>query len=371
MVRLMGDLLALGAAAGAALACPAQTSGQADPWSPRTVPLFGVSYAPDLGLQLGAGLGHTRYGFQALPASTRLIVTAEYATGAERFRARADGEFRRPLAPAILTVEVLASGLEFTRFYGFGNTSDASQPDSVYRVRQQRFLLEPTVSVPLAPRVHLALGPLARYTRTHPDAGTVLGNTGPYYGAGDFGELGVRVVLELDTRDSPDAPASGTYLRLAGQAYPAAWDVAESFGVMSAEASTYLSLGDAAAATLALRVGGASVRGTAPFSEAVYVGGGTTVRGYAEQRFAGSSGAYANAELRLTVGRFSPGDVGVFGLADGGRVRVAGESSDRWHGAAGGGVWFAWRHRRANTISIAAARSPERTAIYVRAGLMF
>jgi len=371
MVRLMGDLLALGAAAGAALACPAQTSGQADPWSPRTVPLFGVSYAPDLGLQLGAGLGHTRYGFQALPASTRLIVTAEYATGAERFRARADGEFRRPLAPAILTVEVLASGLEFTRFYGFGNTSDASQPDSVYRVRQQRFLLEPTVSVPLAPRVHLALGPLARYTRTHPDAGTVLGNTGPYYGAGDFGEIGVRVGLELDTRDSPDAPASGTYLRLAGQAYPAAWDVAESFGVMSAEASTYLSLGDAAAATLALRVGGASVRGTAPFSEAVYVGGGTTVRGYAEQRFAGSSGAYANAELRLTVGRFSPGDVGVFGLADGGRVWVAGESSDRWHGAAGGGVWFAWRHRRANTISIAAARSPERTAIYVRAGLMF
>jgi surface antigen Omp85-like protein len=371
MARCIEELFALAAVGAAALARPLPASGQDDVWSPQTVPLFGVSYSPDLGLQFGAGLGHTRYGFRALPASTRLIATAEYATGAARFRARADGEFRRPLAPAILSVEVLASGLELTRFYGFGNASDGSQPDSVYRVRQQQFLLAPTVSVPLTSRVRLAVGPLARYTRTHPDAGTVLGSQGPYYGAGDFGEVGMRVVLELDTRDSPAAPASGAYLRLASQAYPAAWDVAESFGVVSAEASTYLSLGDAAAATLALRAGGASVRGTAPFNEAVYVGGGTTVRGYAEQRFAGRSGAYANAELRLAVGRLSIGDVGVFGLADGGRVWIASESSDRWHGGAGGGVWFAWRHRRANIVSIALARSPERTAIYVRAGLMF
>ena len=371
MDRFGADFLALVALGAAALGRPTRATGQADVWRPRTVPLYGVSYAPDIGFQLGAGLVHTRYGFQALPASTRLIVTAEYATGAERLRARADGEFRRPLAPAILSVEALASGLELIRFYGFGNTSDASQPDSVYRVRQRQFLLAPTVWVPLAPRVRLALGPLARYTSTHSDPGTVLGSSGPYYGAGDFGEVGLRLVLELDTRDAPAAPASGAYLRLAAQAYPAAWDVIESFGIVSAEASTYLSLGDAAPATLALRAGGATVRGTAPFTEAVYVGGGTTVRGYAEQRFAGRSGAYANAELRVAVARLSVGDAGVFGLADGGRVWVAGESSDRWHGAAGGGLWFAWHHRRANTISIAAARSPERTALYVRAGFMF
>ena len=371
MDRFRADFLALAAAGTAALGRPGPATGQADVWSPRTVPLFGVSYSPDIGLQLGVGLAHTRYGFRALPASTRLLVTAEYATDAERLRARADGEFRRPLAPAILSVEALASGLELIRFYGFGNTSDASQPDSVYRVRQRQFLLAPTVWVPLAPRVRLALGPLARYTSTRSDPGTVLGSSGPYYGAGDFGEVGLRLVLELDTRDAPAAPASGAYLRLTAQTYPAAWDVIESFGIVSAEASTYLSLGDAAPATLALRAGGGTVRGTAPFTEAVYVGGGTTVRGYAEQRFAGRSGAYANAELRVAVARLSVGDAGVFGLADGGRVWVAGESFDRWHGAAGGGLWFAWHHRRANTISIAAARSPERTALYVRAGFMF
>src|SRR5207247_173837 len=119
MDRFRADFLALAAAGTAALGRPGPATGQADVWSPRTVPLFGVSYSPDIGLQLGAGLAHTRYGFRALPASTRLIVTAEYATGAERFRARADGEFRRALAPAIVSVEALASEPELIRFCGW------------------------------------------------------------------------------------------------------------------------------------------------------------------------------------------------------------------------------------------------------------
>ena len=39
--------------------------------------------------------------------------------------------------------------------------------------------------------------------------------------------------------------------------------------------------------------------------------------------------------------------------------------------ALGGGLWLAWQHRRANTLSIAVARSPERTGVYFRAGFMF
>src|SRR2546426_7425061 len=44
---------------------------------------------------------------------------------------------RRPLAPTVLTVELRASGLEMVRFYGFRNETDASQPDSVYRVDER------------------------------------------------------------------------------------------------------------------------------------------------------------------------------------------------------------------------------------------
>jgi len=370
---LIRGVLAFGTFGALGLARPTPASGQTGPdaWQPQTVPLFGASYSPDIGLLVGAGISHTRYGFRALPPSTRLFAEAAYATSAGTYRIDVAGEFRRPLFPTILYIELRASGLELIRFYGVGNETKRSEPDSVYRVRQKELLVAPRVGIPLSPRLRLTLGPLLKYAHTLSDSGTVLATTGPYYGTGDFGQVGARAALELDTRDFPAAPARGLHVSIAGQWYPAVWDVVSAFASVSAEASTYLSAGDPPSATLALRVGGAAVSGTVPFQELVYVGGGLTVRGYAEQRFAGRRGAYGNAELRLLAGRLPFGDVGIFGLADAGRVWIPGESSDRWQAAAGGGFWLAWQHRRANTLSIVAARSPERTAIYFRMGFMF
>jgi hypothetical protein len=373
MTGLIRGVLAVGTLGALGLARPTPASGQTGPdaWQPQTVPLFGASYSPDIGLLVGAGVSHTRYGFRALPPSTRLLAEAAYATSASTYRIDAAGEFRRPLLPAILYIELRASGLELTRFYGIGNETNGSHPDSVYRVRQKQLLVAPRVALPLVPRLRLTLGPLLKYAHTPTDPGTVLTTTGPYYGAGNYGQVGARAVFELDTRDHTAAPARGLHVTFAGQWYPAVWDVARPFGSLSVEASTYLSAGDPPGATLALRAGGAAVSGAVPFQELVFVGGGTTVRGYPEQRFAGRRGAYANAELRLLAGRLPFGDLGIFGLADAGRVWIPGEGSDRWHAAAGGGLWLAWQHHRDSTLSIAAARSPERTAIYVRAGFMF
>jgi surface antigen Omp85-like protein len=372
VARSIRRALGLASLVALALARPPQASAQSgiDAWRPQTAPLWGVSYSPDIGLLVGAGIAHTRYGFRALPASTRLLAAVAYASGVHSFRVDLAGEFRRPLFPAILFVELRASGVELTRFYGTGNETDGSRPDSVYRVRQTQLLLGPRVAIPLAPRFRLTLGPLLDYTHTPVDAGTVLALARPY-GAGDFGQVGVRAVLELDTRDVPAAPARGLRVSLASQWHPALWDVGSPYARWSAEASTYVSAGDPPVATLALRAGGTGVSGTVPFQDLVYVGGETTVRGYAEQRFAGRRGAYGNVELRLPAGRLPFADVGIFGLADAGRVWTTGESSDRWHAAGGGGLWLAWQQRPATILSVAVARSPERTAVYVRAGFMF
>src|ERR1043166_4075366 len=141
-----------------AAAGEAGAQGGPSAWQSQTVPLWGVSYSPDVGLLVGAGITHTRYGFRALPPSTRLLAEAEYATGVHSYRVDLAGEFRRPLSPSILFVELRASGLELTRFYGTGNETDGSRPDSVYRVRQTQLLLGPRVAIPLAPRLRLTLG---------------------------------------------------------------------------------------------------------------------------------------------------------------------------------------------------------------------
>jgi hypothetical protein len=62
--------------------------------------------------------------------------------------------------------------------------------------------------------------------------------------------------------------------------------------------------------------------------------------------------------------------LGVFGLGDAGRVWLAGETSDRWHGAAGGGLWIAFISR-SNTLSVCGAHSVEGTRLYARAGFAF
>ena len=65
-----------------------------------------------------------------------------------------------------------------------------------------------------------------------------------------------------------------------------------------------------------------------------------------------------------------PGELGLFGLADAGRVYLDGESSDSWHSALGGGVWIAFLDR-ANTISVAYAKGRERGGVYMSLGFMF
>ena len=97
------------------------------------------------------------------------------------------------------------------------------------------------------------------------------------------------------------------------------------------------------------------------------------MRGFVEHRFAGDAAVFGNVELRLSLARFFvlvPGQLGIFGLGDAGRVYVSGQTSDRWHAAAGGGLWLSFLSS-ANTVSVAAAHGVEGTRWYAKAGFAF
>ena len=131
--------------------------------------------------------------------------------------------------------------------------------------------------------------------------------------------------------------------------------------------------------TLALRLGGKQVFGKYPFHEAAFIGGGglsgsdATVRGFRSQRFAGDSCLYGNAELRFRLSEIYlvvPGEIGIFGLSDIGRIYLEGETSDTWHTAFGGGLWFSFLDRT-YTFTAALASSEEELSFYIRAGFFF
>ena len=348
------------------------TLGRPRDWGSRWLPLTWVAYSPDFGLFVGAGAAGTGYDFRRLPYNSHVRVRAGYATGAQTYRAEFTGEFRGIVAPAIVRLHLRASGIDVLRFYGFGNeTSDAGSTD-FHKVKQQQYVVAPALEFPFSNAASFSLGPVLKFAHTNLESGTLIDAVRPY-GVEDLGQVGAAADFHLDTRDQPRGARRGVTFGFGGTYYPRALDVTSSFGEGHAEASTYLTARIPLRPTLAVRIAGKKVWGTYPFYEAAYIGGATTVRGFVEHRFAGDAAVYGNVELRLSIARFFvlvPGELGVFGLGDAGRVYLSGETSDRWHTGVGGGLWFSFLSR-ANTLSVAAAHSVEGTRAYVRAGLAF
>ena len=123
--------------------------------------------------------------------------------------------------------------------------------------------------------------------------------------------------------------------------------------------------------TIALRAGGQKAVGDFPFQESAFVGGPMNLRGYPYQRFRGDAALFGSAELRarlayvnLGIARFQ---LGVFGLADAGRVYVDGDSPGGWHTSTGGGISL----RTLGRSLTAAYAKGERGSFYATIGMPF
>ena len=342
-------------------------------WGRQTITQGLVGGNPDIGVFLGLQLDTKKYGFRQDPYASRQIIRGGYATSVRSGRVEYEGEFRRSNSPLFTSLFARASGIEILRFYGFGNETSNAGPDQSFKVKQDQFVLDPSVGVFLTPRLTLSLGPRVKYAKTQLKPGRFITAVQPY-GVDTFGEAGIGGALRFDSRDHAAAATRGLLFDTAGSYYPAIWDVKNAFGEVHGDVATYLSaVSTFLQPTLAVRAGGKRVWGDYPFFEAAFIGGSTTVRGFRAQRFAADGALYGNAELRLRIARvfvILPADLGVFGLADAGRVYLAGQTSDKWHTAAGGGIWLSFLNRDA-TFTLAVAHSQERTGLYVRAGFVF
>jgi len=324
------------------------------------------------GALLGVGATLFDYGFRRNPYAFRLDLRGGYSTAVGGFAGEIRGDVRRENSASRFLFRGRASEADVLRFFGIGNETPLTVSSNFYEAYQHDYLLSAALGWSMGRHLTAQVGPVLRYSTTDFDRVTLISQVRPY-GSGSFGEVGAEGSLTFDSRDTAAAPTRGVHLTVGGRLYPAIWDVASTFGEVHGEAATYLTAPLPLQPTLALRAGGQRVWGTYPFQEAASIGGGTTVRGLFSDRFLGDASAYGNAELRLRLANYrllAPGEMGVFGLSDVGRVWVTGESSNKWHTAFGGGLWFAYLNRR-NTVSVALARGEGRTALYLRTGFMF
>jgi len=351
---------------------PVERNGDpARDWGHMNLRFPWLSAGADLGVFLGAEWQHTGYGFRKTPYANRQSVRAGYSTGLRGVRAEYEGEFVRTHSKKRWRLLARYSDVDLLRFYGFGNQTLDTGNDRFHQVTMRAYTLAPAFR--LGPdAVNISLGPVARFTSTRLRPDRLISITQPY-GVGDFGELGATARLVLDGRNRKLAPSRGALLWAAGSYYPAVWSVADAFGEVHGEASTYWSPPVVLDPVLALRVGGKRVWGRYPFQESAFLGGLESLRGLRPGRYAGDAAAYASAELRLALFRFRalvPARFGVFGLADGGRVWLKGEDSTKIHTGFGGGIWVAFL-KPDNTLSLAAAQSEGHLRVYFTAGFGF
>ena len=341
-------------------------------WGTAWQPLPWFEANNDVGLFIGAGAVHTRYGFRRAPFASQIRVRAGYATGAASGRGDLDAEVHPENASHFWRLGLRASGVDVLRYYGLGNDSPNTGASDFYRVDQQRYSAEPALVVPVGRRVQVSAGPFVRWTSTSSNAGRFIAPLrDTLLGGRDLGQVGARLGVAFDTRDRPVNPRRGIRISVAGEVSPAVWDVSNTYGDAQAEASAFVSAPLPTRPTLALRAGGRRVWGAFPFFESAFLGGASTLGGYRSHRFAGDASLYGGAELRLTMGKSHlalPAQWGLYGGGDVGRVYLGGESPGGWHGSGGGGLWLAFLDRR-NTVSVGFASSTEGTR--VEAGAAF
>lgn len=353
-------------------------------WGRVSGPLLQVLYGSDYGALLGGSFNTVGYSFRKDPWADKQSLRLLYSTTEKGVRGTYLGQFRFENSPLRVGVAALGSGIEISRFFGSGNDTTYDGDQNQYKLEQDRFEMEPALIYGPSPDVDISLGLAVRYDHTEPRDNPLL-RSEPFYGHGDFTQVGLAARFRYDGTDHRALPRRGLWLTAASRLYPALVDVTSTFGDVRGEARAYLATANERGITLALKAGGQKVFGTHPFFDSAFIGGktplslieagsGSSVRGLPAQRYAGDGSVYGGADLYLPILKNAflivPGQVGVMGFFDAGRVFLEGETSDQWHHGAGGGLFFTTPGRH-SLVSVQVARSEGRTAVYVRGGLAF
>jgi outer membrane translocation and assembly module TamA len=184
---------------------------------------------------------------------------------------------------------------------------------------------------------------------------------------------GIVVNFTNDRRNDKVLPAWGSFVNIKLQEFNGLNTNSTSFAQLIPQVALYKSLNAKSTIVLADRVGGGITIGKTAFYQSLFLGGQDNLLGYRLYRFAGQHSFYNNLELRVKLSDFAsyivPGQIGVIGFYDIGRVWENGQSSDKWHNGTGAGFYVA--PARLAVIKIIAAYSEEGWYPYLSTSFRF
>jgi hypothetical protein len=322
---------------------------------PRKLLFPNLGFNNDDGLAVGFTLRFTKPGFRKQPygSAQSFVVLYSAATSALKFNYK--GEWLKAIGNADLVLQASAFAPSNTQnFFGSGNETyfDRSPGISYYRARFNVYNLHPALRWRNGRSVFSAGPALQYYTYDSRD------NTGRFISqpghlntsdsttiSRDKGFTGALLNYSFDSRDNLLIPSKGVFLDITFNTYQGLNRFSNTFSQLMASLSIHQRLNRSGGVVLAERIGGGLTAGQPAFYQSQFLGGQGNLLGYRQFRFSGEQSLYNNLELRVKLGDFVsyvlPGQIGLLGLYDVGRVWKRAERSDLWHHGVGGGLYFA------------------------------
>ena len=341
-------------------------------WQSSILPNYIVRASSNEGLVVGGGATLTNFEFGKNPFGQSHTLTGAVSLTRGAAEVTYGGLYQQWNPRLQTSVDASISSIKQADFFGFGNDTSDDGDSDLFETEQTRVTFTPGLNYVYSPEVTLFSGIGLNHNSLDDDEDTLLTDLAPL-GVGDFGWLSFFGGVDYDTRDRTVLNSAGLHIRLQGSHSPSVWDAEGSFTSFDGEIAGFFDVGSRA--LLALRAGGRHVSGSFPFQEAAYIGGAENVRGLDTDRFAGDASLFSNVELRYSLGEASAyvarAEYGVFVFADAGRVFLDGEDDeDDVHPSAGAGLSLAGLDR-SFVLSLAIARSEERTSGVFTAGFSF
>jgi hypothetical protein len=322
------------------------------------MPLATAAINADDGFLLGAGFKYTRYeGFRKLPytSTQQLLITHSFAT--EAFRIRYSGEWIQTIGKADLLVNAFIQAPDNTlNFFGRGNQTVLNKFQGYrrfYRSRYNTYQLDPALRWHTDNNSTISIGPSFQYYRLDRSD-----NVGRFINQSsliksydsltvdqDKAHLGLAINFNSNQRNNNIVPSKGYYLNVMVQGYTGINNYSKSFIQIRPEFTYYQKLNSKGTIVISDRIGGGVSVGKPAFYQSMFLGGQGNLLGYLQNRFAGEHMVYNNLQGRVKLFNIAsyilPGQLGLSGFYDAGRVWVKGEHSTQWHTGTGGGLYFA------------------------------
>ena len=322
------------------------------------VPAFAIGLNRDDGFILGAGFKYTRQeGFRKRPYASIHQFVASHSFSTAAYRIKYNAEWTKLAGNADITLQALANAPNNTiNFFGRGNETVFNKTGdyiTYYRTRFSTFRVDPALRWKGHKGATLSVGPSLYYYKYDADNNigrlisdpSLIGSYDSLLIDKNKLHLGVAMQFTRDKRNSKVIPQWGTYINVKLQAYKGIGENTRDFAQLIPELAIYKSINRQSTIVLANRIGGTVGIGKTAFYQSAFLGGHENLLGYRQYRFAGQHSMYNNLELRVKLADVAnyilPGQFGITGFWDIGRVWENNDKSGKWHNGTGAGIYFA------------------------------